>query len=112
MREYIEIGPCPAMEDCAQVGDDNYRTNARRQCLSFMQGIRNYLGMEPDGAALKIKTSQHDFGSYLEVACFYDPENEKAAEYAFKCEAKAPQTWEECGVKEPDLMPVSKRGRA
>jgi hypothetical protein len=99
--EYIELGQAPAEEECAQVGEPNYSVNARRECRSYIQAIRNYLGIEPDGAALAIKSFGHEFGQYMEVIVKYDPENEAAAEYAFKCEGKAPATWAEGSVAPP-----------
>jgi hypothetical protein len=101
--EYIELGQAPAGEECAQVGEPNYAVNARRECRSYIQAIRNYLGLEPDGAALAIKSFGHDFGQYMEVVVKYDPENQAATEYAMMCEANAPMTWEEGSMKPPPL---------
>ena len=44
MREFIELGQVPYNETPAQVGDANYRVNAIRECQSYIQAIRNYLG--------------------------------------------------------------------
>ena len=95
MFDYINIGPAPAEEDCAQVGDDDdYYVKAKIECRKFIELIRKELGPEPEGAKLVVKSFPHDFGNYCEVVCRYDVENEKAVEYAFKCEADAPTTWE------------------
>lgn len=110
-QDYIEIGPGPCNEECAQVGSPNYRTNALRECQTYIQAIRNYLGQEPDGALLSYKWFPHDSGSYVEVVCFYDIENEQAREYAFKCEAKAPMTWEDGGVMPPRREGQTQRSR-
>ena len=102
-REYIELGSAPYDEQCAQVGDDNYATNAMRECRQYIQAIRNYLGQEPDGAELGVKRFNHEYGGYWEVVVYYDSDDEKAAEYAQKCEAKAPATWADGGVTPPVL---------
>ena len=33
--EYIELGPVPAGEACAQVGTDNYLANSLRECAVY-----------------------------------------------------------------------------
>lgn len=100
-REYLELGQTPANEPASQVGEPNYRVNAQRECRAFIQAIRNYLGPEPDGAELAVKSFPHDFGHYLEVVCYYDPQDDAAVNYAFRCEAKAPLTWADGSVRPP-----------
>jgi hypothetical protein len=111
MREYIELGSTPYNEECVQIGDSNYRVNAIRECRHYIQAIRTYLGMEPDGAHLTYKAFPHDMGSYYEVILRYDPEDERAVEYAHKCEAKAPATWDDAGMQAPELIAPARRAR-
>ena len=93
--DYLEIGPGPADEDCAQVGDPDYAQKARTECRRFIDLIRKKLGPEPAGAMLTTRWNDHDFGSYLEVVCKYDRYLDAAIDYAFRCEAEAPTRWEE-----------------
>ena len=88
MRDYINIGSAPCDEDCAQLGQDDYRERAIDECKRFIQLLRKTFGDEPPEARLAIKWFDHDFGSYYEV------EDEKAREYAFRCENETPITWE------------------
>ena len=92
-RDYISIGPTPAAENCQQVGPTYDHTAARAECRRFLELIRQTVGPEPIGARLAIKSNAHDFGTYLEVACYYDDENETATDYAFRCETEAPENW-------------------
>ena len=94
MKDYLSIGSSPAEEDCAQVGTDNYREIARKECKAYIDQIRRQLGDEPEGAFLAIKSFPHDFGSYLEVVCFFDDNNEIASNYAFKCESETWPNWD------------------
>lgn len=105
MREYVEIGPVPPDEECAQVGDPDYRSKALKECRRYIRLIRKKKGLEPEGAELKIKWFQHDFGSYAEVVCYYDENNKKAIDYAFRCESKGPQKWEK--EEEEDVFEAS-----
>ena len=93
MRDKIEIGPTPADEPCEQLGPDYDPARARLECRLFIDAIRESLGPEPPGAQLRIASNPHDFGTYYEVACVYDDENEQATEYAFRCESEAPAQW-------------------
>jgi hypothetical protein len=93
MRDYLELGPTPCNEPCAQVGEDDYTARAFAECRRYIECIRKMLGNEPDGARLGIKAFPHDFGNYHEVVCYYDDDNEEAVNYAFKCESDGPKTW-------------------
>ena len=111
MREYIELGPCPCNEEAVDVCAPGGREANQRECECFVQAIRNYLGREPEGARLGIKRFEHEMRAYREVVCYYDPENEIAAEYAWKCERQSPLTWSDGGVKSPERELARGRGR-
>src|SRR4051812_20653404 len=95
------IGPVPAMEDCAQVGDPDYARDARVECRAFIEAIRKVCGREPEGARLAIMPQEHDAGTYYECAVIYDGDNEWAARYAAKVDSEAPTTWAAAGMKPP-----------
>lgn len=94
-RDTIYLGPVPADEECAQLGEPGYEEAATAQCRRYIDRIRAILGLEPPGAALRARWQAHDFGRYLEVVCEYDPDDERAAEYAFLCDSEGPTTWED-----------------
>jgi hypothetical protein len=100
MRECIDLGSAPAMEACAQVGSEDYWSLAQRECRAFLLLIRRTCGEEPEGASLRIKENPHDFGTYLSVVCWYESSNQAAVEYAFRCDAQAPQEWDEQALRE------------
>ena len=106
MRDYIEIGSTPCEETCQQVPYQD-RELAMRECRQFVEAIRKVLGPEPEGAQLKVKANPHDFGTYHEVACYYDDNNEAAILYAMRCEDEAPKTWEEAGMIAPVSKPIN-----
>lgn len=93
--EFLAIGAAPCKEACAQVGDDDYGPRALAEGRRFIEAIRRKLGPEPEGARLAIKGFPHDFGTYYEVVCWYDPDRETSAVYAYDCERDAPATWDE-----------------
>lgn len=103
MNDYIEIGSAPCDEACVQVDPHkDYLPAMRAEFNRFIDLIRKKLGSEPEGARLQVKSNPHDFGTYLEVACYYDDENEEAKTYAYLCESDAPKTWD-------DDKPLEKR---
>ncbi len=93
-RDYMELGPAPCEEDCVQVTrKGGYLLKMREECLRFIELIRKKLGPEPEGARLSVKSNPHDFGTYLDVVCYYDDEDDEARRYAYRCEREAPRTW-------------------
>ena len=109
MQDHLSIGPAPAEETPCQVGEPDYARNAKIECAQFIEAIRKRLGPEPEGARLSVKSNQHDFGTYFDVVCYYDPANREAIDYAFLCESDSPSTWDEVGMQAPRS---ARRGRA
>lgn len=99
----IFLGPCPAEENAAQVGDPDYARDAKRQCRAYIQAIHEVCGREPEGARLVVMPQPHDYGTYYEVCVRFDPENEAAARYATHCDERCPTTWEAAGMSDPLL---------
>ena len=67
--EYIELGPVPAGEPCAQVGTDNYLARSMRECEVFRRMLERVLPI-PEGLPVKyvVRSHPHDFGTYREVS--------------------------------------------
>lgn len=99
--DYITIGSTPCEEECAQVGCEDYRRKAMDEGKRFIRDIRLKLGPEPEGARLTIRGFPHDFGTYYEVCCIFEVENEEATAYALRCEAEAPEVWSKEPWPEP-----------
>lgn len=95
MTDWLDIGSSPPGESCAQVGSNDYAKRACRECRAYINQLRRALGPEPSGAELGIRSNPHDFGTYYSVVCYYDPANNQAVEYAFKCESKGPEEWDD-----------------
>jgi len=95
MKDCMDIGPTPPAEDCAQLGEPGYYEKAQEEGKRYIALIRKKLGKEPEGAHLRLVGHNHDFGTYYEVACYYDDQNEEAMHYAYRCESDGPQTWDD-----------------
>jgi hypothetical protein len=93
MRDYISLGPVPSNEPCAQVGEVNYKPRARFECKRFIALLRATFGPEPAGAYLTTKAFEHDYGTYYEVVCYFNPRAPASIDYAFRCEREAPTSW-------------------
>lgn len=94
MHDFITLGTAPCDEPCAQVGQPDYDERAREECRRFILLIRQKLGPEPEGAWLSTKSFPHDFGTYCEVVCYFNTEINASVDYASRCEAETPATWE------------------
>lgn len=106
MADYVFLGPAPAMEDCAQVGEDDYSARSRKECRAYVAQIKRHFAAKgiaiPDGF-LRIKSEAHDFGSYLEVACLVN--NEEEWDLALALESDGPENWDDEARKELGLQP-------
>ena len=92
-RDYFELGPVPADEECAQLGTENYDVIAREECQRFIDLIRTSCGREPKNTELAIKPMLHDFGTYYEVVCYYDEKDDEAVGYVLDLETSIPTNW-------------------
>lgn len=109
MRDFVYIGSTPCDEPCEQLGPEYNRDKARRECHVFINQLRRMFGMEPDGAELCVKSERHDFGTYLEVICYFDDAKQASVDYAFRCEGEAPANWDMQSII--DLQPASELTR-
>lgn len=97
MIDYIDLGPVPANEQCAQVGSDGYHDRARAECNRYRTLLEATYAAAHNGrgcpARVVVKSNPHDFGSYLEVGVKFDDRDREQVEAAFWLEANAPTEW-------------------
>lgn len=99
--ERLEFGSAPYDEDCAQVGTPGYREQAEAECQRYIEQLTRQ-SPPPAGARLVITRNPHDFGTYLEVAASFDPEDEEQSNWAYTLEDNLPANWDssEAGASE------------
>lgn len=95
MNEYIELGPVPANEDCAQTGDPDFRKKALQEGTRYIELLKRKFPGAPDSCGFQLKFFPHDFGAYAEVVVTYDPNDEASADFAYNVERNVPETWED-----------------
>jgi len=104
MKDYINIGPTPCDEDCAQVGDNDYDIKSKIETAAYRNQLNRMFPevLNSKTLSFSIKTFQHDFGSYKEVVLNYDDNNEEEYnEIALtKVDANTPKNWDEEALKE------------
>lgn len=100
--ERLEIGSSPYGEECAQVGADDYYERAQKECRAFINQLYRMLEVQgypkdklPDNFRLVVKSNSHDFGTYYEVACKFNGDDEKSWELATWLEGNGPELWDE-----------------
>ena len=93
--EYIELGPVPTGETCAQVGTDNYLARSMRECEVFRRMLERILPI-PEGLPVKyvIRSHPHDFGAYREVSVRYCSGDLAASDFACNVELSVPGCWD------------------
>jgi hypothetical protein len=89
----ITLRPGPAGESCARVGDSGYADIAFLECRRYIALLRLSIGLEPDGARLRIRRTDTEFDPYIDVVVEYDDQNPAACRYAIRCERDAPTRW-------------------
>lgn len=95
MRTHIALGPVPLEEPCAQTVDSDYALRARAECKRFIAMLEAQWPHRPEGVDFRVVGNRHDFGTYYEVAIFFDDDDKTHVNFAVKVEAKLPLTWGE-----------------
>ena len=95
-REFMEIGPVPAEENCAQVGDAFFKQVATIQMETYIDQLyREFPNAREHGISFVKKWYPHEFGTYGEVNISWPADNELATEYALDIEHNLPSHWDE-----------------
>ena len=89
MSDYVNIGPTPCGESCAQIGSPDFYEKARKECNIFKRQLQR---MFPK-VVFRVKSFPHDFGTYYEVIAVYDL-REGDSEFAYEAENNAPEYWD------------------
>jgi hypothetical protein len=112
MMDSITFDASPADEKCAQVGAEDYYERAQVECQVYRrQLIRMYKAAHggeglPDGCTLKIKSNQHDSGTYHEVGARFNDAIPAAVEAAFWFDGNIPSHWDaEARAELEELIP-------
>lgn len=93
--DHLDLGSAPSDEDCAQIGvDENYAVRARRECRALVNQLKRICGDPPTGTRFRIMANPHDFGTYYSVVIDFDPNNEDAIAYAYRCDGESPDQWD------------------
>ena len=102
MRDYLNIGPTPADEPCAQVGRDNYHRHSMTETIAFTHQWQRVLADNYPEVLVNVvgKSFPHDFGTYREVVVYYDDDDQKQVEQAFFLESADISNWDEEALKE------------
>ena len=96
MKEYIELGPVPSEEKCAQVGDSNYSEQSIKECRAYKNQLKRRFPL----ADFQIKLFEHDFGYYREVVVYYNDTDYDQEMRAIEIEDNIPEYWDEEAKKE------------
>ncbi|WP_157269112.1 hypothetical protein [Azohydromonas aeria] len=91
--EHLGVGPAPALEECAQVGEPGYQVRSALECRVYRRMLRR-LHPVPDGVAavFVLRKLSHELGCYRELAITYAcPE---ALDFALAVERDAPLEWD------------------
>lgn len=96
--DYIELGPVPGEESCAQVGASDYQTQSIRECAVYKRMLDRLFPI-PEGLPITYvtRTHRHDFGSYRELAIKVGGTGDAFAavfDFAMTVERNTPANWD------------------
>jgi hypothetical protein len=104
--DYFTIGCTPGDEPCIQVGHPKYSEIARTECSYYIQdlthNLRNRFSLTDTqdlSVVFRIKSFPHDFGSYHEVAVYYDPSDQISVDQAIVAEEGLEHWSEESAIR-------------
>ena len=106
MNDHLEIGPSPYGENCAQVGDENFRLRASDEMNVYINQLNRMFGnLIKDNRSIYFskKWFPHDFGTYGEVVINFD--DEKDYDVIYEIERNLPEYWDDEAKKQLDLLP-------
>lgn len=93
--QYIDVGPVPSEESCAQVGSSTYPEVSRRECQVFCRMLSRHFPVPADVPVSYVtREHQHEFGVYREVAIRFDGTNAAAVDLAHQVEGSTPTEWD------------------
>jgi hypothetical protein len=108
--DHLDLGSAPSDERCVQLGvDDDYEARAGRECRTLIKQFHRLCGDPPPGTFFRVMANPHDFGVYYSVAIHFDPNDEDAVAYAYRCDEEAPSEWDTAARLELDTARQSER---
>lgn len=99
-QEYIELGPVPCEENCAQVGDADFRKASNLEMSAYINQLRREFHSRLNVIEFGKKWFDHDFGSYGEVVVYFNPDDDESFQAAYFVESHLPMTWDDEAIKE------------
>jgi len=99
--DYISLGPVPYDENCAQVGEPDFKSRASKEMTAYMgQLYRMFPEAEEKNVAFIKKWWNHDFGQYGEVVALYFAEDLDGLNFVLEVESGIPMNWDDEAKKE------------
>ena len=94
----MELGLTPSEEDCPQVGEDDYTSDAFSCALRYIGMLENrFPWANKNGIVFLLKAFSHDFGTYHEVVAMH-PEDK--IELALLIQNNLPEYWSDNSIME------------
>lgn len=112
----LDFGSAPVDEPCAQLGSDDYEHRAKLECIVYREQLlrtlkesSTYQNSKPDhppdeeipkGLNVRIKSREHDFGTYYEVVASFDESDKAAVFAAYWLDENLPLRWDTLALKQ------------
>jgi hypothetical protein len=98
LNEYLEFDTVPSNEPCVQINDENYRNLANLEADVIIDQIkRTFPQAMTLGFVFKKKYNNHDFGNYLNINVFYNPDIPEH-DFIYDIDRNFPESWDEVSL--------------
>lgn len=93
--EWFDFETTPIEESCVQVGEPNALAKMQGEVKRTKALLLQKLGEPPIGVVIRSHRNEHDFGTYLSLRVYYNPNLPDAVAYAIACDENFPVTWDD-----------------
>lgn len=95
MKNYVELGSAPYDETGAQVGQEGYFEQVKKELREFKRMMEVIWPAVNERCWYQVKGFEHDFGKYYELVAVFENDGTESSEWAFMAEKKVPGEWDE-----------------
>lgn len=93
--DWLDFDTVPLDEECTPVGAPDALQKMKAEVKRTKALLLQKLGEPPIGVLLRAHRNEHDFGPYLSLRVYFNPNLPDAIAYALACEAQFPETWDD-----------------
>lgn len=93
--DWFDFDAVPYEESGAQVGEPDALQKMNAEVKRIKALLLQKFGEPPIGVVIRSHRNEHDFGPYLSLRVYFNPNLPDAVAYALACDGDFPETWDD-----------------